>query len=93
MSQQPPGVDDLDAALTTFAELVPLMVVMDSNTDGGTVLFTDAEDKLPVTSVPVVAMLFGATICVGCSGDKLDSVSGSGVTGVDEADVGTSDAE
>jgi len=69
MPQQPPGVDNLDALIPTFAELVPLTVVgmlqtggMDANSDGDTMLSTDGVDELPATSVPVVATLYGATM-------------------------------
>lgn len=81
--------------MPAFAEL-PLTIVslqqtgaMDANSVGGTVLFTEGDDELAVTSVHVLAaVLFGATICVDGSGDVLGSVCG-----VDEADVVTSDVE
>ena len=76
-----------------FAELVPLTVDgvlqtggMDANSDGDTMLSTDGDDELPVTSVPVVEMLFGATMRAGGNGDIRHSVSG-----VAESDAGTSD--
>jgi len=93
ISRKHTGHEPLCFCLPWFApELVSLTVDgmlqtggMDADSDGDTMLSTDGDDELPVTSVPVVAMLIGATVCAGCSGDIRHNVSG-----VAESDAVTS---